>query len=425
MSPPDDDVRARLDALPDQREAPLRWDNRRGGFVEDVVDPTRVQPRPTAADVPAGAEVATGVGGRRHVVVAGTPPGGASPPQAVPAAAPPVPPSGPGGRPVTGRKPPEGGRRRRRRRWPKVLLAIVAVFALLLGFVLFRAKQVFDDIPRVPVASALTPGGSGTNILIVGTDSREGIDKGTPNAGAFIGGNQEPSGARTDSIMVLRIEPDGKERLLSIPRDLWVTNAVTGRKDRINSTYGTSPAALVQTVTKELGIPIQRYAEINFVSFANLVDAVGGITIDFPHPARDTHSGLNVEQTGPVRLDGTQALAYVRSRYFEEQVDGRWRMDPTSDLGRGERQRTFLSALFGEIGQTRNPFTLLDVMGSVGKGLRIDDAWSFTTALSLAWQLRDFSPESVAIPVSPRTTAGGAAVLDLKPEAQGVLTGFR
>lgn len=300
-------------------------------------------------------------------------------------------------------------------------MAVVTVGAAL---VFLRAKQLFADIPRVPVAAVLSPGGTGTNILIVGTDSREGIDDRTPNAGALIGGNEAPTGARTDSIMVLRITPDGQQRLLSIPRDLWVTNAVTGRKGRINETYQTSPAALVQTVT-ELGIPIQRYAEINFVSFSSLVDAVGGITIDFPHPARDTHSGLVVDQAGPVRLDGTQALAYVRSRYYEELIDGRWRMDPTSDLGRSERQRSFLSALFAEIASTRNPVALLSLGQSLGGGMRIDDAWTFPTALALAWRLRDFAPESVALPVRPRTTGGGAAVLDLQPEAQSVLASFR
>jgi LCP family protein required for cell wall assembly len=303
-----------------------------------------------------------------------------------------------------------------------VVVAVVALLVLASGLALFRAKQIFDGIPRVPVSSAFTPTASGTNILIVGTDSRDGVDTDTPNAGAIIG--EAVTGARTDSIMVFHQGRDGSQKLLSIPRDLWVTNPATGKKGRINSVYdSTNPTALVQAVTN-LGIPIQRYAEINFVSFSELVNAVGGITIEFPHAARDTHSGLDVPQSGPVLLDGTQALAYVRSRFYEEQIDGRWRTDPTSDIGRAERQRAFLSALFAEIGSTRNPFALLRIGNSLRSGMRIDDTWSFWTALSMGWNLRGFAPESVALPVSPRTTAGGAAVLDLKPEASTTIAGF-
>ena len=94
---------------------------------------------------------------------------------------------------------------------------------------------------------------------------------------------------------------------------------------------------------------------------AGLVDGLGGITIEFEHPARDTESGLFVTETGPVELDGEQALAYVRSRHYEELIDGQWVEDPTADLGRMERQRTFLTHVIGKLSDTRNPFTLAGV----------------------------------------------------------------
>ena len=86
---------------------------------------------------------------------------------------------------------------------------------------------------------------------------------------------------------------------------------------------------------QNLGIPINRYMEVDFVTFAGLVDAVGGVNIDFPYPAFDTQSGLDIKQTGASKLNGEQALAYVRSRHYTEiKEDGKPHEDPTADLGR-------------------------------------------------------------------------------------------
>ncbi len=280
----------------------------------------------------------------------------------------------------------------------------------------------FNRIDRVDVADVLaTGGGGGTNYLIVGADSREGIDPDDPNADAFIG--TEVIGSRTDTIMVLRVG-DGGNRLLSIPRDLWVTNAVTGEPGRINSTFQTSPAALVQTVQQSLGIPIHHYLEIGFPSFGSLVDALGGIQVDFDHPARDEMSGLDVPEAGRVTLDGAQALAYVRSRTFTELVDGSWATDPTGDLGRTERQRAFLTSLLSEVGGVRDPRTLARVAGAMGGGLRIDDSLSYWDALRLGWKMRDLVPASAELPVVDRLTSGGAAVLELGEGADQVLADF-
>jgi LCP family protein required for cell wall assembly len=302
----------------------------------------------------------------------------------------------------------------RRRRWPKIVLAVVTAFAVLVvGLFLFGWWQ-FGRIPKVDVSAALSSAsGAGTNYLIVGSDSREGIAPDDPNAGAFLA--EGIPGQRTDTIMVLRVE-GSTTALLSIPRDLLVTNPVTGERGRINSLFQSGPAALIEGV-EQLGIPVHHYLEIDFVSFGRLVDAVGGITIDFAHPARDANSGLDVPTAGAVTLDGSQALAYVRSRYYEELVDGGWRADPTGDLGRVDRQRLFLSALVGELGGTRNPVTLARVSSSFGDGMRIDDDLTYLGALGLAWRLRGFGPESLTLPGTPRTTSGGAAILDLDAAA--------
>lgn len=284
----------------------------------------------------------------------------------------------------------------------------------------FAAWQ-FSRLERVEVGDALSSGGSGTNYLIVGSDSREGIAADDPNSDAFIG--TTVTGQRADTIIVLRVG-DGPSRMLSIPRDLWVTDPATGEPGRINSTYASGPANLIRSV-RSLGIPVHRYLEIDFVSFAGMVDAVGGITIEVPHPARDDMSGLDIPEAGVVTLDGAQALAYVRSRQYTELIDGNWVTDPTGDLGRVQRQRTFLSALLGSVASTRNPLTMRSVVSALGPGLRVDDEMRFRDALGLVWRMRGASPESVDLPVYGRTTTGGAAVLELsEPDASQVLATF-
>jgi LCP family protein required for cell wall assembly len=300
---------------------------------------------------------------------------------------------------------------------------LVVVFALVLFFCLFMFWQ-FNRIERVPVADVLSTSGSGTNYLIVGSDSRDGFDPSNPNAAAVLGDGAEGSGQRSDTMLVLHVGDDG-DLMTSVPRDLWVTRA-DGSEGRINAAYRDGPAALIQSIQQGVGIPVHHYVEVDFVTFAGLVDAVGGVTIEFPYPARDTHSGLFVQESGPVTLDGTQALAYVRSRHYEEFVDGAWVADPTGDLGRVQRQQAFLRAVMGEVGSTRNPIELMSVASSLSDGLRIDDDMSLFDALAFARDMRGMDAESVEIPTYGYRTSDGAAVLGLvEPDADAVIARFQ
>jgi LCP family protein required for cell wall assembly len=301
----------------------------------------------------------------------------------------------------------------------RLMVAIPLVLAILT--VAFVAHE-FGKIPRVPVGDVLSSNrGLGVNWLIVGTDSREGVVEGDPGAAELLGPGV-PTGSRTDTIMVLRTGGGG-DALLSIPRDLWVKDPRTGKDGRINATYGAGPANLLGAV-QAVGIPVHHYAEINFVSFGRVVDAVGGIDVNFEFPARDTHSGLVVDQAGPVHLGGSQALAYVRSRYYEELRNGKWQQQPLSDLARVQRQRIFLTTLLHEVSTTRNPLALRNITDSLTSGLRIDDAVGLLDALRLAWGLRSFHPESLTLATTP-ARRGGADVLDLnKAEAAPVIQAF-
>ena len=298
------------------------------------------------------------------------------------------------------------------------ILLVVAGMAGL-GF----AYSHFASVERIEVGDLLATG-AGTNYLIVGSDSRDGISPDDPNAGAILGPEAAPGSQRSDTLLVLRVDGDGA-RMLSIPRDLLVTIAETGQRTRINAAFNGGPRRLLATVQTELGIPIHHYVEIDFVAFRDIVDAVGGITIDFPHPASDPKSGLSVPTAGPVRLDGTQALAYVRSRTYTEQIDGRAVVDPTGDLGRVVRQQAFLAAVVSAIGDERNPIRLAQMGDGMAAGMRIDDRMSFLGALRLGLRFRGLQPEPNTLPTSNLRLSSGAAVLELvQPGANEVLQRF-
>jgi LCP family protein required for cell wall assembly len=265
--------------------------------------------------------------------------------------------------------------------------------------------------------------------LIVGSDTRAGADPNAPDAGGILGNatDRPPPGQRSDTIMVLHLGAGGN-KMLSIPRDLIVTTADTGEKTRINASFNTDlgggPQRLIKTVKQNLGIPINRYMEVDFVTFAGLVDAVGGITIDFPYPAFDNNTGLDIKTAGPQKLNGEQALAYVRSRHYTEiKEDGKPHEDPTADLGRIQRQQVFLQTVMGKVANSSNPFTLLKVGGEISKGIRLDDKLSLWGALQLAWDMKGLHPESVPLPVAPNRD--NATLHLVEPDATGVLAPFK
>lgn len=327
---------------------------------------------------------------------------------------------------------------RTRRRGPWIATAIaVPVLALLAMFV--YALVQWNRIERVDTAGALAAGGDFTNYLIVGTDSREGVDPDLATAPS-IGLGVE--GSRTDTMVVLHIGDDGN-RMMSLPRDLWLP-IDGGNAAKLNSAtvVGGAPA-LIRTVQRELGIPLQRYLEVDIAGFLEVVEAVGSITIEFPRPACDPRSGLMVRQRGAIDLGPQRALAYVRSRTYTEfsapevrrvlgpgatcdQIiaAGLGSTDGTADIGRGDRQRRFLLAVFDEIGGTRNPVTLLQVLGGLSGGLRIDDEMGMFDALSLARKMRGGGIESVELPVVAFDPGGTSALLPAD-DAGEVIDGFR
>lgn len=301
----------------------------------------------------------------------------------------------------------------RGQRWViRILGLLVLLAALAVGAILF-AEFRMGDAGRL----AALDDGEGT-YLVVGSDSRENLpDDLEGNFGDF-------AGERADVIILMQVVDDSVQ-ILSIPRDLKVD--ITGHgTNKVNAAYAFGgPDLLVETVSTSTGIGIDHYMEVDFGGFANIVDALGGIELDFPHPARDLKSGLEVEEAGTQVVDGSTALAYARSRSYEELIDGTWQATDGGDIARTGRQREVLMQILAKAsspsGLIRSPRVLTEVTAN----LTVDSTVTPLRMARTAWAFRSAgSTQAVTLPVVGATEGGVSYVVRAEPQATEVLEAF-
>jgi polyisoprenyl-teichoic acid--peptidoglycan teichoic acid transferase len=262
--------------------------------------------------------------------------------------------------------------------------------------------------------------------LLVGSDTRSGADPNSPDFGG-IGGYEDNEVRHSDTIMILRHElSTGRASLLSIPRDLYVEIAGTNKKGRINTAYDKGTDVLVETIENNFNIPINHYVEVDFNGFKSLVDAVGGVEACFWYPTRDTHTGLNAPRSGCYNLDGTQALQYTRSRYFEEFRDGEWSTDERYDLGRIARQQQFIlqAVSRSEEALGENPFLVKTLVDTASMAIRVDKDLEL---LALAARFRDLEPANLltyTVPSTPKRVGDADVLIVDKKKADPIFAFF-
>jgi LCP family protein required for cell wall assembly len=317
---------------------------------------------------------------------------------------------------------------RRGRYWKRRLVAGLSLFLafvlLAIGVGALYIQSRLEEVRRVAPAGLSTAGGKAMTVLLVGSDSRADLVPGQESRFGSI------SGKRSDAIMLLRTNPDRDQAsVLSIPRDLYVPIAGTGKSNRINTAYSGGPDRMVNTITSALGIPIDHYVEVNFDGFRSIVDAIGGLNVNFPAPARDILAELNIPQAGCVHLDGEQGLAYVRSRHYEFLENGRWKTDPTSDFGRIQRQQDFIRRMIKKaISQAiRNPFTADKLLDSFVSDVIVDSELGTMDLVRLGTTFRSLGSGGIEMLTLPTTGAriAGSSVLKMKePEASQLVDRF-
>jgi LCP family protein required for cell wall assembly len=276
-----------------------------------------------------------------------------------------------------------------------------------------------QELPPPPVSipdSDLPPawdGASRINVLLIGLDFRD-----------WMAGEGAP---RSDTMIVLTIDPLTKTAgMLSIPRDMWVNIPGFGYS-RINTAYssgegsklpGGGPELARKTVEQFLGVPIQYYAQIDFYTFVEFIDLIGGIEVYNDEELRLDPVGagkdkIRITCCGLRWMDGERALAYAR-----------FRKDKEGDIARAQRQQKVIIAIRNKVLSPENFPVLL------GKAQQFYEEFSagiktnmpFDTAIQLGVLARDIPLESIktgAIDYSmvglDNVVLGGADAAVMKP----------
>ncbi|WP_282138329.1 LytR family transcriptional regulator [Rossellomorea aquimaris] len=179
------------------------------------------------------------------------------------------------------------------------------------------------------------------SVLLLGVDEREN-DKG-----------------RSDSMIVLTVNPDTKSvKMISIPRDTLTDIVGHGTRDKINHAYAFGGVEMaMDTVEGLLDIPIDYYAQINMEGFEDIVNAVGGVTVN--NDLNFSYGGYSFEE-GKLTLSGKEALAFSRMRYE----------DPRGDFGRQLRQREVIQGVIREGASVSSLWNFDNIFDALGNNVK-------------------------------------------------------
>ncbi|MHA6760398.1 LCP family protein [Streptacidiphilus sp. PAMC 29251] len=320
-----------------------------------------------------------------------------------------------------------GSRWSRRRKIRFTLFALVLTLLVVSVGSYVWADSKLNHVNVLTDYAGRPPAGKGTNWLIIGSDSRQGLSKAQQQA-LHTG---YAAGSRTDSMMILHIGSNGNT-LMSIPRDSYVTipawtdsKGVQHKesKNKINAAYafGDGPL-LVKTLEFNTGLRIDHYAEIGFSGFVNVVDDLGGIHLCLDKAIVDKASGANLK-AGCQDLNGTQSLAFVRERHQEA----------SQDIARMKHQQQFLAALSHKAtsaGTLLDPFVLYPTLDSGLSLLTVDNNVGLTDLGSMFFAMKGVQGgkgKTITVPIADAnySTPAGDAVKWNMSEATQVFNAFK
>jgi LCP family protein required for cell wall assembly len=287
---------------------------------------------------------------------------------------------------------------------------VLLVLVVLIGYPVLLGITAWTHLNKV---DALAPAHKITNTadtpgrtyLVVGSDSRADLSAAEKKKL----GTGSAAGQRTDTIMLLHVPSGGGPTVLvSVPRDSYVS--IPGHsKNKINAAYAFGGAPLlVRTLEQATGLRIDNYVETGLGGFANIVDALGGVTLCPKFAMKDHDAHINLKK-GCQQMDGKTALGYARARHS----------DPRGDLGRVERQRETLTAIAKK---TLSPSTLIQPWKAFpaakagGGALTVDNGTSPIGLVKFVLAMRSVSGGnglSITVPIGNpalRTSNAGEAV---------------
>jgi LCP family protein required for cell wall assembly len=330
--------------------------------------------------------------------------------------------------------------KRHRHRWRRRILYALSCILLLgilgAGGLYFYVGYRFDQIKKVhaPHLVKAAPPGKPFDMLLVGSDSRAFVGDNS-TLGNEIGNEADAGGQRSDVTMVARFVPATKTvTVMSIPRDLWVdipgtVSGISGM-NRINAAFNSGPDLLIQTIEQVLNIPINHYLAVNFPGFTGMVNALGGVDMDFPTPVKDSYTGLDVTTVGCQAINGVTSLQLVRSRHLYYQNSyGDWEYDGLSDFSRIQRQDSFFRAVLAKVDASEtNPFAINGFISAAVGNLTIDDTLTKGDLFHIAEEFKGLQSSHLiteTLPTTSYVTSGGADVLlAAQPYADEMISAF-
>ncbi len=310
--------------------------------------------------------------------------------------------------------------RNRRRVWiRRSVIAVGLIVVLVIGGAVADYYYLGSLINKQNVKH-LQSAGATENILLIGSTTRCGLKVQSKAYGLC---SQGVTGVNSDIDMIVHLDPSTKTvSLLSIPRDLFIPNARKDGANKIDAALYEGPSQLVAAIEEDFAIPINHYVELNFDTFANVVNALGGVRMYFPTPIYDAESDLNIERSGCYLLDGRHALQLVRARHLQIQPNPSnhdpktWPQEALSDLARIRRTHEFLRVLAAKVASRGlgNPLTDQSIATAVLPDLTVDSGFSEPAMVSLA---ETFAHTSIA--TAPQLTYPVIEVLTGSLQYQG------
>jgi LCP family protein required for cell wall assembly len=296
---------------------------------------------------------------------------------------------------------------------------ILIVIASVSGFYLY-ARVINGLFTRTNV-NLQTASGDALNILLVGSDSRAGLN--SPADIARYGSDTSVSGQRADSIMLMQIIPKQQRGvLLSFPRDLWVTihDGQHFFHSKINAAYSYGPQTMIDTVSAFTGVPINHFMEINFAGFRRMVDAIGGIDICMNERIYDSQLLFGLPK-GNSHLDGIAALNFVRMRHATA----------GGDFDRIKRQQQFLRAVMTKIGRPSvlgNPVRVNGLARAFAQNVKVDQYFQLDDMVRFALSVRRVGLnqlETYSVPGDVGNIGGASVVLADQYRAQPLFNALK
>ncbi|MEC1525880.1 LytR family transcriptional regulator [Neobacillus niacini] len=243
--------------------------------------------------------------------------------------------------------------KKKKRKWLRVLLTILIILIAAVGaysFSVYNSLTNAVDTMHSPL-------------------EREKSDKRTeevslkeaePISVALLGVDQrENDKGRSDTIIILTVNPNTNSvKMLSIPRDTRVEIVGRGKSDKINHAYAFGGVEMsLNTIEEFLDIPIDYYVQINMEGFQDIVDAVGGVTVE--NDLDFTIDGRHYAK-GTLNLNGDRALYYARMRHE----------DPRGDFGRQMRQRQVIQAVINKGASLSSLTNYGDIFSALGNNVK-------------------------------------------------------